>query len=563
MLANKKNCTILIAMLITLAGFALWHLHHIAPLGQPLALSQVSPKGRITLLPLDGRPPCRQFVINGGKIAGIEISVPPSELQDYYSLPGNTQGMREWLRHDLEDSTAAIISIDQLLHGGLLAAREKNASHSEVDSLVNYLRQLHEKHPTVPLYAFSILPRLTPQDSIDGYQERKDLVAYSRLAGKKAAGLEVDEAELMRLEKAIPSQSLSAYLAHFKENEYLNQKLIDLTKEGVLTQLVLGQDDGEAYSIPNIEKSALLGYIAASGLDSSRVFLTHGADEIALSLLAEIENHRTGYAPKVCLDCNAPETAAKIMPYMAVDMAATAREKIALLGGEETHSPAEADFILFMSVADSKEDTLKSRAPSVQRLKAYQQEGKQLALVDLSQHFTGSECLLPQLLEEDFPVSSLAAYSGWNTASNSIGTAISQASLCLAALSACDREDEAICSAYAQSAFLHGRIMEDYYYLKQDIDEVNNSLKKAGYQNTADLDLEHNYRWATTLLQKSMQAHLALYQSTAAVRAPYQVKWKKGELTLSLHHLKIDVSFPWPRTFEINLMAYPELYRAY
>ena len=313
-------------MLITLAGFALWHLHHIAPLGQPLALSQVSPKGRITLLPLDGRPPCRQFVINGGKIAGIEISVPPSELQDYYSLPGNTQGMREWLSQDLEGSSAALISSDQLLHGGLLAAREKNASHGEVDSLIGYLRELHEKNPQVPLYAFSILPRLTPQDSIDGYQERKDLVAYSRLVGKKAAGLEVDEAELMRLEKAIPSQSLSAYLAHFKENEYLNQKLIDLTKEGVLTQLVLGQDDGEAYSIPNIEKSALLGYIAASGLDSSRVFLTHGADEIALTLLAEIENHRTGYAPKVFLDCNAPETADKIMPYMAVAMAATARE---------------------------------------------------------------------------------------------------------------------------------------------------------------------------------------------------------------------------------------------
>ena len=562
MLTNKKFNSLLIAMLIILAGFTLWHLHHPAPSGQPLALPQFSPKGKITLLPLDGRPPCRQFVISGGKIAGLEVSVPPSELQDYYSLPGNTQGMREWLSQDLEDSSAVIISIDQLLHGGLLAAREKNASHGEVDNLIGYLRELHEKNPQVPLYAFSILPRLTPQDSIDGYQERKDLVAYSQLVGKKAAGLEIDEAELRRLEKAIPPQSLAAYLAHFKENEYLNQKLIDLTKEGVLTQLALGQDDGEAYSIPNIEKSALLGYIAASGLDSSRVFLTHGADEIALTLLAEIENHRTGCAPKVFLDCNAPETADKIMPYMAVAMAATAREKIALLGGEETSSPAEADFILFMSVTDNKEDTLQSRAPSVQRLKAYQQEGRPLAIVDLSQHFTGSECLLPQLLEEDFPVSSLAAYAGWNTASNSIGTALSQANLSLAALSACDSEDEAIQSAYAQSAFLQGRIMEDYYYLKQDIDEVNNSLKKAGYQNTADLDLEHNYRWATALVQKSLRDHLAAYQNTRAARTPYKVAWKKGELTLSLHHLKIDVSFPWPRTFEINLMAYPELYRA-
>ena len=226
MLTNKKFNSLLIAILIILTGFTLWHLHHPAPSGQPLALPQVSPKGKITLLPLDGRPPCRQFVISGGKIAGLEVSVPPSELQDYYSLPGNTQGMREWLSQDLEDSSAVIISIDQLLHGGLLAAREKNASHGEVDNLIGYLRELHEKNPQVPLYAFSILPRLTPQDSIDGYQERKDLVAYSRLVGKKAAGLEIDEAELRRLEKAIPPQSLAAYLAHFKENEYLNQKLV-------------------------------------------------------------------------------------------------------------------------------------------------------------------------------------------------------------------------------------------------------------------------------------------------------------------------------------------------
>ena len=561
MLMNKKLQPVIITALVLLAGFALWHLRQPGPSGPPLAMPQISPQGKITLLPLDGRPPCKQFVINGGKIAGLEVSVPPSELQDYYSLPGNTQGMREWLQKDLGNAKAAIISIDQLLHGGLLAAREKNASPAEVDSLIACLRELHTQNPQVPLYAFSILPRLTPQDSIDGYQERKDLVAYSRLVGKKAAGLDVDEDKLKELEEAIPPQSLAAYLAHFKENEYLNQKLIDLAKEGVLAKLVLGQDDGEAYSIPNIEKSALMGYIEASGLDSSRVFLTHGADEIALTLLSEISYGKSACQARVYIDCNAPATAQKIMPYMAVDMETTAREKIAMIGARETDKPEEADLILFLSAMDNEEDTLKSRAASLEKLKTYQAQGKAIALVDLSQHFAASECLLPYLIEEDFPVSSLAAYSGWNTASNSIGTALSEALLCHSALSSCECEEDAISIAYAQSAFLQGRIMEDYFYLKQDIDGVNSSLKKAGYTNTADLDLEHNYRWATALLQKSMQAHLDLYQNTTSARTPYRVKWQKGELTLALHHLKIDVSFPWPRTFEVNLMAYPELYR--
>ena len=559
--ANKKTTAIALAIFLLFASLAVWHNHHPAPQGQPVSWPQTAFQGKITLLPLDGRPPCRQFVISGGRIAGLEVSVPPSELQDYYSLPGNTQGMREWLMADLSGASAAIISIDQLLHGGLLAAREKNADHQAVDSLIAYLKNLHEIYPQVPLYAFSILPRLTPQDSIDGYQERKDLVAYSRLVGKQAAGLDVDEAELARLKEAIPPQSLATYLQHFQENEYLNQKLIDLTKEGVLAQLVLGQDDGEAYSIPNIEKSALMGYIERSGLDSSRVFLTHGADEIALTLLGEINNKKTGCRTKVYIDSNSPAAAKKIMPYMAVDMETTAREKIALLGAEEAASPTEAELILFLSAMDNEEDTLQSRSPSLKKLKEYQAQGKAIALVDLSQHFAASECLLPYLIEEDFPVSSLAAYSGWNTASNAIGTALSEALLWQSSLSACRDEYDAVSAAYAQSAFLQGRIMEDYYYLKQDIDEVNNSLKKAGYLNTADLDLEHNYRYATALLQKSMQEHLELYRNTFSARTPFLVKWKQGELRLALHNLRLDISFPWPRTFEVNLMAYPELYR--
>ena len=559
--ANKKPALAVLSILMLISGLTLWHYIHTAAGGQPLPMPQQVHQKKITLLPLDGRPPCRQFVINGGKIAGFEVSVPPGELQDYYSLPGNTQGMREWLAKDLTASSAAIISIDQLLHGGLLAAREKNAGHREVDELIAYLRALHQQHPQVPLYAFSILPRLTPQDSIDGYQERKDLVAYSRLIGKQAAGLDVDEAELSRLKEAIPPQSLATYLQHFQENEYLNQKLIDLTKEGVLVQLILGQDDGEAYSIPNIEKSALMGYIEKSGLDASRVYLTHGADEIALTLLGEINNKKTAFRAKVYIDCNSPATAKKIMPYMAVDMETTAKEKIAMLGTEEAATPDEADMILFLSALDNEEDTLQSRASSLKKLKEYHAQGKEIALVDLSQHFYASECLLPYLIEENFPVSGLAAYAGWNTASNSIGTALSQALLWQSSLSACQHEDAAIAAAYAQNAFLQGRIMEDYYYLKQDIDEVNNSLKKAGYLNTADLDLEHNYRYATALLQKSLQGHLELYRNTVSARTPYLVKWKKGELKLALHNLRIDVSFLWPRTFEVNLMAYPELYR--
>ena len=37
---------------------------------------------KLILVPLDTRPPCQKMVIEAGKMAGVEIIVPPSEIMD-------------------------------------------------------------------------------------------------------------------------------------------------------------------------------------------------------------------------------------------------------------------------------------------------------------------------------------------------------------------------------------------------------------------------------------------------------------------------------------------------
>lgn len=543
-------------------SLAFWHLclHPAAPAGT--IIQPITPTKSILLIPLDGRPPCRQFVIDAGAIAGYAVHTPPSELQDYYSAPGDTAGMRKWLQENLAEQEAAIISIDQLLYGGLLAAREKEATPAQQDELIKYLRQLHAANPDKPLLAFSILPRQTPQDTIDGYQEKKDLLAYSRLKGRQYAGLAVDEAELSRLEQAISPQSMQKYLQHFHENEALNRKLIALVKEGVLSKMVLGQDDGEEYSIPNIEKAHLWAFMQQEGLPEDKAVITHGADEIALSMLAAYQNEATGYQPSIYIAYNHPAAASTIMPYMAIDMAATAREKIALLGGLEAASAEEADLILYLSANDYEQDTISSRSQNMQELKRYLEQSMPIALVDLSKHFTAQETLLPLLLDKDVPVNALTAYAGWNTASNAIGTAVSSASLHLSAQENAPDQITAMGIAASNIKFLQNRILEDYFYLKEDIDTINHSLKKAGYRNTADLDLEHNWRWANAMLQASMQKHLAAYKQSKACKTPVNIHTPQGNFTLFVDDLTMELSFPWPRTFEIHLETTPYIYQA-
>ena len=548
---------IMILPLLLCLFWGLWHagLSPNAATGTPVPSRQLNKN--ILLVPLDGRPPCRQFVIDSGAIAGFNVTTPPSELQDYYSAPGDTAGMRKWLQENTPNNQAVFISIDQLLYGGLLAAREKEAPPAQQDDLVNFLRQLHADNPAVPLLAFSILPRQTPQDTIDGYQERKDLLAYSRLKGRQSAGLSIDEQELAHLESAIPLESMEKYLAHFQENEELNKKLIALVNEGVLSQLVLGQDDGEEYSIPNIEKAHIKDYITSENLPSEKVILTHGADEIALTMLAAFQNEQTGFCPQIYLAYNHNITPETVMPYMAIDNQETAREKITLIGGKETDNMDDADYILYLSANDYEKDTVSRRHANVQELKKLTAAGKNIALVDLSKHFTAQETLLPLLLENDYPLNALTAYAGWNTASNAIGTAIASASLYTSAQQTAKSREEAISIAASNIKFLHNRILEDYFYLKEDIDIINRTLKKAGYQNTADLDLEHNWRWANHMLQESMQKHLAAYKQTRAVKNPAHFHTPQGDFTLWVSDLTIELSFPWPRTFEIYLESMP------
>ena len=553
---NRIFRTLLLVFVLA-AALAFYHfiLHPAA------ALTPVSPvctlSERVVLVPLDSRPPCRQQVVDLGRIAGLDVVTPPAECMDYYSQPGDTRAMQDGLMTAVQPGDAVILSIDQLLYGGLLAAREKQAPEAMQDALVTYLRTLHAAHPDVPIYAFSILPRLTPQDTIDGYDERRALIAYSRLVGRKAAGFSIDEAELARLRGRISDKSLETYEGHFRENAALNEKLVALTKDGTLTRLVLGQDDGEPYGIPNIEKAAIQQTIAELGLTEQQCFLTHGADEIAQTLLAAYACERTGYHPRVAIAATDPEAKTRVMPYMAVDCETVAEEKIRLMGGTIADNSKDADLTLFLSANDSDEGSMDTRQAAADFLTACiaSPDDTPVALVDLSKHFDAKEPLLPLLLNRDFPITRLAAYAGWNTTSNAIGTALSAAAIREAVTSQPLATYEARAVAAESTRFLQNRVLEDYFYLKADIDPINHALKKAGYRNTSDLDLEHNHRWATAMLQKKLQLQTILYKHSKSLRAPFPVP-QTGE-ELAIYDLRTDTSFPWPRTFEIYLETEP------
>ncbi len=524
--------------------------------GTPLVFDRKA-NGRIVLVPLDTRPPCRQLVIDAGTVFGTKIDALAYEIADYYTMPGETKAAQAWLLENIHASDAAIISIDQLLYGGLLAAREAKKSPTEIDSFIAYLQKLHKEHPSVPLYAFSILPRMIPPASIDDYYDNKYILAYSRLADRYALyGDPLDKVKMQELEAKISPQSLAQYLALFEQNELLTRALITLVKEGTLERLLIGQDDGEMYSISNIEKRRLQLLLKDEQLPTEKAAIVHGADELALTLLAAISAKKNDYQPKIYLDWDDKETPHEILPFMAISLYETAIEKITLFGGICKENAAEANFVLFIHAGSEKNLALQRK--SIERIEKYLTAGTPVALVDLSRHFAAEETLLPLLIERASPIEGLLSYAGWNTASNSVGTALAEAILFSAAQKTAVTRDEIIALYAANLKLLNNRFLEDYFYLKDVITLVNTGIKKFGTKNVYDLDLSHDYLTATAMLKKAMHERLQTFKSSKACRRPFCISLPCGEsIELSVKDLQADMSFPWPRTFEIYLETTP------
>lgn len=554
----KKIRSKWILFIISIILILIYHFYFIQmPSATSIELQQ-SYKYKLILVPLDTRPPCQKMVIDAGKMAGIEIITPPSDIMDYYTKAGDTKALQTWLLDNINNSDGAIISIDQLLHGGLLASRESGTKPDKSLELLSFIRQLKLKAPDKPIYAFNILPRITPPPTLDS--DSKKMIKISRLIDEiNIFGNPEDISLLAELKKDINSKDLDIYLDLFRRNTILNKALINLANEGIITKLVIGQDDGEDFGIPNMEKKALANFLHSQNINSNKVIITKGADEVALSLLANFVQTKTNYQPKIYVEYNEEQASRTIMPFMAGSVGSTVKEKLIMSNAKQVDSPDKAGLILYVFIGN--DNNIATQKQSALAIKKYLNQGKKVALVDLSYHFAARETLFPMLLKQQVPINELTSYAGWNTASNSIGTALANAIIYKAIKPTFNTTNDILALEYNRLTINYERFLEDYYYLKEVIDTININLRNFGYTNVNDLDLGHNYIWTNDLLQNNMKMRSWQLSHSKSSQMPFKVQTPNGIYNLIIRNLNIETYFPWPRTFEISLDAKLNLYQ--
>ena len=248
-----------------------------------------------------------------------------------------------------------------------------------------------------------------------------------------------------------------------------------------------------------------------------------------------------------------------VMPFMAGSVGSTVEEKLVMANAKKVNSPQEAGLILYVFIGN--DGNMFTQRQSALKIKKYLEQGKKVALVDLSKHFSANEVLFPTLLKEDVPINELTSYAGWNTASNSIGTALANAVIYKAIRPTFNTTNDMLAVEYNRLNINYERFLEDYYYLKEVIDVMNITLKNHGYENVNDLDMEHNYIWMNKLLQSDMQKRANQLNNSEVFKMPFKVQTPEGVFDLTIRNLQVDVFFPWPRTFEVYLDVRLNLYR--
>lgn len=544
---NLSKIILIICSILLISGICL---RLSLPSSTPLQLAQPTPTQSVLLLPLDSRPVCSTMVQKLGTLAGLNVILPPKSYLDNYQTPSDRQKLFQWLQTNQLLCDYSIISADNLLHGGLLAARMNTATPSEEDELLKQLRQL----PITKQQAiFSVIPRLLVSDQLlpDRWYQYQ-LMRYSQLADMvRITGSFALTQELRRTEAKIPAKVLDKYRSRYQQSDRFNLGLLKLATDD--RQITFGQDDASPIGLPHASAVRLQSSITAQQ-KQKQAQLTYGADEIATLLLTRYYLQQSGWQPKVYLHYASPEAEGADMPYMAVCVGAALRNQFQLLGATEVTTPAAADLICYINCGN---DDYRPSAKQAQEIQQLLDQGYKVALVDSSANFEAEELLLPQLLAHNVQINRLAAYAAWNTFSNSSGTALAQGLLfCgrLRQLQTAGADPERLAALFAANLnFTAERILEDYYYQKLVHPQLRQTLEAFG-TNPVELDSEDKTATEQYIQGKlSLQAYKLLHDNLG--RTPF---YQQNGQSYYLRDLSVGAKLPWARIFEVELQVWTD-----
>lgn len=507
-----------------------------------------SPSYTIALVPLDERPVNVEMPIAIAAIAGAKLVLPPPALMPDIRTPGHADAIGDWLSASAAEVDAAVVSIDTLAFGGLIAARTTGGSVVTALTRLERLRALKAAAPDLPIAAVSLVMRATnsynPQEEPLYWAEvGKELHRLGALHHKdflvraKALADDGNAEALAALRDSLDPAILADFEQRRLRNHQVNLAMLGLASENSVDPLLITADDTAEYAAGSLEQ-VWLGQWMTVLPSGGEVLMYPGADEVAAVLVARQLTRLSGVAATFAVACAEDDGMSRIAKYENSTIEIAVSRQLKASGAQlvpddgavevlviHAPEPRRRDFVHDQLVFDDADRAAADKtAKLVARLIG---EGRRVALADLRYANGGDPLLVQDLIAKGLALK-LSAYGGWNTAGNSLGSVVAAA-----AAAQIGRAMGTFDAVAARRMLIH-RLLEDYAY--QSVARPLLERRLDAQYKTRKFEAEG----LETSIETDMTAELNTLLQTIA----------PGQTRVS------HITFPWHRSFEINFVLH-------
>ncbi len=495
---------------------------------------------KIVLLPLDERPCNLRYPKQIFAGETIDLIIPSQEELGNKKTPVSLDWIDRYLIQETRDAKGLVVSMDMLLYGGLVPSRLHHHTEDDLLKRFDVLKVIKKNNPSLIIYAFDLImrcPQYSSNDEEPDYYELCGLEIFKTgfIGHKIELGIANESEKSVFQNLQINPVYLNDYTGRRNLNLKMNRKTLSLVDQKIIDFLVIPQDDAAQYGYTAKNQEVLKRDIDDYGI-GHQVYMYPGADEVANTLLSRMYCTLHQIKPKFYIHYPSPSCATTIPLLEDRYLDVTARYQIRAAGGMTVSSIQEADIILFINASGTKMAssanlsaqrdeglrTLRNLNDFVELISDVIHLEKKVAAVADVATLNGSDHELMQLLQQKGLLLKLGAYAGWNTSSNTLGTAIPHSIQTWSKGQTKQHLD-----------FLVSRYVEDYAYMTWVKSDINSKLKPLGLNY---FDVSDQVDIVEAMVKQGLFDFIHKYLPTIE------------------EHIQINkVWMPWKRMFEVGV----------
>ncbi len=535
---------------------------------------------RILYVPLDDRPCNTKWPALLARSVDFDLVMPPSEMLGRYSTPGNPEAIADWLMRTRGRIDAAILSLDMLAYGGLIASRSTAAPVETALDRLTVLPALRDHLGDASIFAFNVIMRLSiTADSPETAQYWEMMREFTELRYQVDELGRADLADRVQsLQRSIPGEVIDSFEAARRRNHTVNLQATEYAASGALDFLALTQEDAAEFGPHLPEQARLRDFITGHEMED-RAVIYPGADEAGAVLVARFINQHMLRTPSVRVIYSSEEGADRIATFEDRPVRETVEAQIRAVGAHicDDDDRPDLNFLVATPAEGVRADYERGQAREDRRtelrglIAAGEEAGRHLVLCDLGFPNGADDILMRDLRHSDIELHRLMSFAAWNTAGNSIGSALAHGTLRLIALQDKGAFDLAqlltdispmrylellnslIDSERAHVLLLLTRLVDDWLYqtrVRREVTDHVVNLLEASTFNLAD-----SYPQTERMVASQLAAAAAdLWSHHFLARETVHLGLGDGQASLVLDALEAtDVTLPWRRMFEVDL----------